>query len=128
MKHLVIGKILFPLLTAGLISLGPVQYAAGEIVGTENAMQLHERSSQIDRISRTLSQQQVREQLTRLGVDPAAAIQRVAALSDSELQVLEQRLGDLPAGAGGVLEVVGIVMVVLLILELLGVTDVFKAI
>ena len=83
--------------------------------------------AQIERISTVLAQEQVRDQLIRYGVDPQDAALRVAALSDSELQTLEQRISDLPAGANGALEVIGIVMLVLLILELVGVTDIFKS-
>ena len=49
-------------------------------------------------------------------------------MTDSELQRLAGRIDQLPAGGTGVIEVVGIVAVVLLILELLGVTDVFTRI
>jgi hypothetical protein len=69
----------------------------------------------------------VRDQLIRLGVDPNAAAARIAALSDSELQQLEARMAELPAGADGALTVLGILLLVLLVLELLGVTDVFKS-
>lgn len=90
-------------------------------------MQMSQRTAHIDRISAVLAEQQVRDQLVRFGVDPRDAALRVAALSDSELQTLDQRIGELPAGADGVLEVIGIVMLVLLILELVGVTDIFKS-
>ncbi|MDH4048820.1 MAG: PA2779 family protein [Gammaproteobacteria bacterium] len=128
MKHSTLGKILFPLISAGLMAVGPLQTAVGEIVSTENAIQLHERSSRIDRISSVLAKQQIRDQLVEMGVDPQDAVQRIAALSDTELQLLDQRLGELPAGGGGALEVMGIVLLVLLILELVGVTDIFKSI
>ncbi|MDH5501043.1 MAG: PA2779 family protein [Gammaproteobacteria bacterium] len=128
MKHSTLGKILFPLISAGLMAVGPLQTAVGEIVSTENAIQLHERSSPIDRISSVLAKQQIRDQLVEMGVDPQDAVQRIAALSDTELQLLDQRLGELPAGGGGALEVMGIVLLVLLILELVGVTDIFKSI
>ena len=49
------------------------------------------------------------------------------ALSAAELAQLDGRLDQLPAGAG-IVEVVGVVFVVLLILELVGVTDIFTAI
>jgi hypothetical protein len=48
-------------------------------------------------------------------------------LSDSELEVLQQRMDTLPAGADSALTVLGIVLLVLLVLELVGVTDIFKS-
>jgi hypothetical protein len=91
-------------------------------------IQSQERTARIERITAVLERDTVQRQLVALGVNPADARQRVAALSDSELQSLEQRMDELPAGADGALTVLGIVLLVLLVLELLGVTDVFKAI
>jgi hypothetical protein len=69
----------------------------------------------------------VRTRLEQYGVDPAAATARAASLTDQELQMLADDLESLPAG-GDLLGVVGIVFLVLLILELVGVVDIFKKI
>ncbi|MCI0517576.1 MAG: PA2779 family protein [Woeseiaceae bacterium] len=127
MNHTIASRILFPLISASLISLGLLQSASGAVVSTESAMQMSQRTAQIERVSALLAEQQVRDQLIRYGVDPQDATLRVAALSDSELQALDQKISELPAGANGALEVIGIVMLVLLILELVGVTDIFKS-
>ncbi|MDX1698408.1 MAG: PA2779 family protein, partial [Thiohalobacterales bacterium] len=74
-----------------------------------------------------LARDEVRMQMLELGVDPAHVEARVEALSDAELARLSNGIGDLPAGSGA-LEVIGIVFVVILILELLGVTNVFTKI
>ena len=60
-----------------------------------------------------------------LGVDPSAVDARVARLTDSELRSLADRMEQMPAG-GDALAVIGIVFVVLIILELVGVIDIFK--
>ena len=44
-----------------------------------------------------------------------------------EISQLQNHLNDLPAG-GGAIEVIGIVFIVILILELVGVIDIFKKI
>ena len=49
---------------------------------------------------------------------------RVAALSTEELRQLKLQIDELPAG--GLLAVIGVVFVVLLILELVGVTNIFN--
>lgn len=121
------SHILLPVFSAALVFLGTAQFASGEIISTESAIVLEQREATIDRIVSALSQQRVSEQLTALGVNPLDAQQRVASLSDSELQLLDQKLADLPAGAGGALEVLGIMLLVLLVLELVGVTDIFKS-
>lgn len=74
-----------------------------------------------------IARDDVRAELIRLGVDPAAAENRLASLSDEELRQLQGRMQELPAG-GSVLAVIGVVFVVLLILELVGVTNVFSKI
>ena len=67
----------------------------------------------------------MREQFVALGVDPAQVESRVAALTDSELRTLAGQIADMPAG-GDALAVIGIVFLVLLILEAVGVIDIFK--
>jgi hypothetical protein len=128
MKIRYLGKLVLPAFSAALVFLGTAQFASGEVISTENAFRLDERSAAIDRVSTILAQQHFSNQLIALGVDPVDAQQRVASLSDGELQLLDQKLAEMPAGAGGALEVLGIVLLVLLVLELLGVTDIFKSI
>jgi hypothetical protein len=82
----------------------------------------------IERINDALMQDRVRKQLTVLGVNPEYAKQRVAALTDADLRTLDARLQDLPAGGTGVLEVVVVVFLIMLILDLMGVTDLFPGI
>ncbi|NGP53553.1 PA2779 family protein [Thioalkalivibrio sp. XN8] len=106
---------------------GLVAPAHGAIVGTQAVMLAAERAETVERVHAALDREAVQAQLVALGVDPADAKARIAALSDAELQRLDGRLAELPAGAG-VLEVVGIVFVVLLILEIVGVIDVFSGI
>lgn len=126
MPPTILHRLVLSILSASLVSLGIVQSAAGAVVSTEQAMQLEDRAQLIDRINSTLAERQIREQLVAMGVDPQEAESRVAALSDGELVLLDQQLAGLPAGAGA-LEVLGIVLLVLLVLELVGVTDIFKS-
>jgi hypothetical protein len=76
-------------------------------------------------VNAALARDQVREQLVALGVDPAQVESRVAALTDGELRALADKVADAPAG-GDALAVIGIVFIVLLILEAVGVIDIFK--
>ena len=74
-----------------------------------------------------LASDSVARQLESLGVDKALVAERVQALSDAELRLLEQEM-DAQAAGGDALALIGAVFLVLLILEVLGVTDVFKKI
>jgi uncharacterized membrane protein (Fun14 family) len=105
-----------------------IQSAAyGGVISTEQYLSAIDREATIARIDAVLARDEVRRQLEHHGVDPAAASARVAALTDRELQTLATDLESLPAG-GNALAVVGIVFLVLLILELVGVIDIFKKI
>lgn len=94
------------------------------MVGTGTAVNNEQRVEQISEINAWLSQDQVRSQLVAMGVDPENATERVASMTSEELRMLHGEIQDLPAGAG-LVEVIGLVFIVLLILELVGVTDIF---
>jgi len=103
-----------------------VQPAVAGIISTETAIELENRQMLIDRISSVLAQEDVRNMLITMGVDPNQASKRVDALTNDELQALHTNLDQMPVGATGVVEVVGIVAIVLIILELLNVTNFFS--
>jgi hypothetical protein len=63
-----------------------------------------------------------------LGVDPELARLRVASLSAEEIVEVAGRVQDAPAGGDGVFVVLGITFIVLLVLELVGVIDIFNKI
>ncbi len=113
-------------LVAGLFCLGLPQASPAGMIGTERVVSGVSREAQIEKVNSALARAQVAEQLVAFGVDPDDVRQRVASLSDSELQMLDTQLSSLPAGAGA-LEVVGIVFIILIILELLDVTSIFSA-
>jgi hypothetical protein len=109
-----------------LLHLGSPQVAQAGLVATSQAVAAADtRTADLALVGSTLAREQVRDQLAALGVDPAAVDARVARLSDSELRTLAERMAQAPAG-GDALAVVGIVFLVLIILELVGVIDIFK--
>lgn len=108
-----------------LVVLPAAQTAHAAIITTDQAIAVSDRSQQIERINTVLARDSVQEVLVGFGVDPADAMARVDSLTPAELQTLEQRLAELPAGGVGVVEVVGIVAIVLIVLELLNVTNFF---
>lgn len=114
------------LVTIAFATTALVAPAHASLVGTQAVMMESERAATVARVHAAMDREAVQAQLVALGVDPADAKARIAALTDAELQRLDGRLAELPAGAG-VLEVVGIVFVVLLILELVGVTNIFSS-
>ena len=112
-------------LCVAVFNLGSPLVARAELVGTLQAVESSTRTQDLATVSAALARQEVRDQMTALGVDATAVDARVARLTDSELRTLADRMGEMPAG-GDALAVIGIVFVVLLILELVGVIDIFK--
>lgn len=110
---------------ASFLGLGLQAPAAAAVIGTQEFMATVDRAADLAAVESVLSRADVREQLVSLGVDPDQAAARVAALSDQELATMAGQLQDLPAG-GDALAVVGVVFVVLIILEIVGVIDIFK--
>jgi hypothetical protein len=115
--------ILVPLLAVALVYSSYVGTVSAAVISTRQAMTAEQRAGMEADVLAALARDDVRQAMERLGVDPADAEARVAALSEAELQQLHARLDELPAG--GVLAVIGVVFIVLLILELVGVTNIF---
>jgi hypothetical protein len=109
-----------------LVTLGCIPAANAEVIGTPVFSQSMSRDARLERVNTFLAQDSVRQQMVGLGVDPRDAQARVAALTDSELQALDQQIASAPAGGDGFLAVIGVVFIVLLILELTGVINIFK--
>jgi hypothetical protein len=111
-------------LSASLISLGMQAPAAAGVVGTAEAIASQDRDARAV-IDAALARADVRAELERMGVDAADIEGRLDALSEAEVATLAGQIGEAPAG-GDALAVIGIVFVVLIILELVGVIDIFK--
>lgn len=112
-------------LCLALLNLGSPLVARAELVGTLQAVEAGTRAQDLATVTSALARDQVRSQFVALGVNPADVEARVARLTDSELRTLADRMDQMPAG-GDALAIVGIVFVVLIILELVGVIDIFK--
>lgn len=100
--------------------------ASADVIGAEHYLDTLDRQQALDRIDTVLARADVRAELERLGVDPADARERVAALNDRELALLAEEMEELPAG--GLLATIGVVFIVLLILEFVGVINIFSKI
>jgi hypothetical protein len=119
-------KIIALTLSATLIWAGFSLPASAAVISTQQVMAIEARDAQISDLQARLAQDDVRQAMVELGVDPQQAHARVASLSDLELAQLEGQLDSLPAGGNGALALVGAVFVVLMILEFTGVIDIFK--
>lgn len=114
--------------TALLLSFGfmqlPVQAA---MLPTEAVVESSQTATVQQRVELTqfLARADVQVQLARMGVDPAEASGRVAALSDAEVLSLHGKMQELPAGGNGVVGAIIFIFIVLLITDILGLTKIF---
>lgn len=116
--------LLVPVLVVALTSSGYAGAVSAAVISTQEALSAQQRAAVEDGVRSGLARDDVRQAMLRMGVDPAQADARVAALSDAELRQVQGQIDRLPAG-GDALAVIGVVFLVLLILELVGVTNVF---
>ena len=81
-----------------LMVWAPIQYANAGMIGTDQVASV---ASQADRntVLQFLGRADVTGQLQSLGVDPATAKDRVAAMTDQEVRSLADRIQSMPAGA-----------------------------
>lgn len=117
--------VVVPLVSVALVGAGFSSAVSASVIGTQQAMSAEARAATESEVRSSLARDDVRQAMLRLGADPSEADARVASLSDAELLRLQGQLDRLPAG-GDALAVIGIVFVVLLILELTGVTNIFN--
>ena len=99
--------------------------AMSGVISTQQALSADIRAAKETQVRGAFAREDVRQAMQQMGVDPGDAEGRIASLSDAELIQLQGQLDRLPAG-GDALVVVGVVFVVLLILELVGVINVFN--
>ena len=110
----------------------PVGTARAGLVGTEQALSEAARpgdmQAQRSRVVAFIQREDVQRQIQALGVDPKEAAARVASLSDAEVAQIAGRVDQVPAGAGAaeIFIILGVVFVILVVLDLIGVTHVFK--
>lgn len=107
---------------------GPLTAARAALVTTDQAIEGQALATDRERVMQFMAREDVRKQMEALGVDPDEAIQRAAGLSDSEVQEIAGRMDMLPAGQGAVGIIVGaalLIFIVLLITDILGLTDIF---
>ena len=109
--------LLVQILAVSLLSLGSPLVVQAEVIGTLAGLESAQRDTDLARVNRVLATAQARDQLQLEA--------RLAGLTDSELSTLADKLEHAPAG-GDILAVIGVVFVVLLILEAVGVIDIFK--
>jgi hypothetical protein len=113
-------------ISLALVSAGFAQISFAGVVGTDYMLEAEARNASLARVESLIAREDVAQQLQAFGVDQAIVQERLQGLTQAELITLESQFNQQIAG-GDALGIIGAVFLVLLILELVGVTDIFKS-
>lgn len=121
--RLLLKRLIVCLLAISFASMQLTPAYAG-MVGTQMLIDHAAAKIDRDRLRGTLEREQVRNLLAKHGVTSEQAQERIDALTDQEVNQLAAHFSDEPAG-GFIVETVLVAAVIVLILELVGITDIF---
>ena len=116
----IVGCVLASFLFASVI----LPAAQAQMVGTDALLRAQQMQQERAAVATALERADVREALLNYGVDPAQVQARVESLSTDEVHSLAQNIEQLPT-AGDPLGILLFVFVLLLITDILGLTNVF---
>jgi hypothetical protein len=106
----------------------PYQPLLAAMIPTEVINDTNKGQEARDFLNELISREDIQNYLTNQGIDPLEAKARIDSLSDSEAVRVAEQLEQLPAGSGAVGIIIGaalLVFLVLLVTDILGLTDVF---
>lgn len=122
-KHTARSRVLAWVLMTLFTVMGVQVPANAAIVGTDQIVAETELDAQRAELNELLLRDDVRQQLIDMGVDVEHVQERIDHMTASELAQLDGKMEELPAG--GVLGAVLAVILILILLDVLGTTDVF---
>jgi hypothetical protein len=103
----------------------PVTPAHAGMIPTQDVVTHQAALGDRERIQVTLERAEVVAMLDKHGVSLDEAKARVAALSDTEARMMAERIDQMPAGGNNVLGILFSIFIILLVTDLLGLTNVF---
>ena len=106
----------------------PCQSVLAALIGTETVLSSVRDQEAQDQLKQFLAREDVQAAFIAHGIDPMEAKKRINALSDDEVIRIADQIDQLPTGGGfaeTLLVILLVFFLVLVILDLAGVTDVF---
>lgn len=117
-------RILCALLAISFLGLNVNQVAVAAIVTTDQLVSAKEIDVKREQVRDWLARDDVRNLLIQRGVDADQAKARVSSMTDQEVVMVSNKIDELPAG-GDVVGLLLVIFLVLVITDILGITDVF---
>lgn len=112
------------LLAVLMLSLSAHSLVHAGIVGTNDLVSAQQTALEREQVRDWLARDDVRKQLTGMGVDVDSAQARVDSMTADEVSTMAAKMDEMPA-ASGALEVAVLVLLILILLDVAGVTDIF---
>lgn len=120
------------LLTAAFLLLPPsASLVHAELITTEAVLHGAQTPGEArTRVRALVAREDVAAELGRYGLTPGQAQARIDALSDAEVQRIAGRINELPAGGsfGSVVLIAALIVLILLLTDYLGITNLFPGI
>ncbi|HEY0962733.1 MAG TPA: PA2779 family protein [Pseudomonadales bacterium] len=113
-------------LAAATLTAGMQAPAMAGLIDNEQLAMQAELQMKRDEVRSFMARDDVRAAMLDYGVNPADVDARIANMTEAELLRIQHQLDQLPAGGdGGVLGAILIVILIFVLLDVLGATDVF---
>ncbi len=112
---------------AALLVFGWQSQVSADMISTDQLLAGQQADSQRAEVQAFFARDDVRAQLEARGVDALDAERRVSSMTPSELSLLHASIDELPAGEG-ILETVLFLLVIFMLLDIAGVTNIFPGI
>lgn len=127
LQNKVIRKFVTLLTAITLLNISIAPVAMANVVSTDDILfssQIAEKRSDIQNF---VAREDVRDKLLGYGVSEADLDSRIANLTDAEVLQMHEQMENMPAGQGILGTVIGI-LVIFMLLDIAGVTDIFPGV
>jgi len=114
-------------IAVAIVTVGFAPYAGAAVISPQELIQAEVRAERVAGLNAVLARADVAAQLEKYGVSTDQVLERVENMTDAEILALQGAIDEHVAG-GDALAIIGAVFLILLILEVVGVTNVFSGI
>lgn len=123
----VLRKLLVSLTTATFLVASVQAPVFADVVSTQEIAQATINAGQRAEVNQFMARNDVADKLMALGVSRTDVSQRINQLTDAEIAQMHAQIETMPAGEGAIGLVIGL-LVIFMLLDMAGVTDIFPAI
>ena len=125
--HKLFKKAFFFTVLASFLSVGVQAPVMADMISTEELVTAVDIDQKRNEIRQIMQQDEVRQFMTDNGVSQADADKRLSNMTDAEILSIHAQLDDLDVGQGA-LGTIAMLLVILILLDVAGVTDIFPGV